>query len=172
MTGKMSYHANVHAARRLLDEIMPRVWRRRPDARLLIVGRNPPRALRRRARDAAGPVTVTGTVFDMRPYLHQAAVAVAPLVYGAGVQNKVLEAMASGLAVVASPCALAGLSPEASEGALCAEGSCGLAEHIADLLDRPDRAEALGRAGRAFVERHHRWDAMAERLQEVYAQLR
>jgi glycosyltransferase involved in cell wall biosynthesis len=122
----MSYHANVTAASHLIQDIMPRIWKHRPEVKLLIAGKNPPRSLvelaasarkhepvsRRPAVASTPAVTVTGSVPDMRPYLNRATISVAPLLYGAGIQNKVLEAMACATPVVASPRAVSALSAQ------------------------------------------------------------
>jgi glycosyltransferase involved in cell wall biosynthesis len=94
-TGKMSYHANLAAALDLIRDIMPRIWAHRPEVRVQIVGRNPPAWLRRAARDPR--VEIVGTVPDLRPYLARATLAVCPLRYAVGIQNKVLEARPWGL---------------------------------------------------------------------------
>ncbi|MEZ4555388.1 MAG: glycosyltransferase [Caldilineaceae bacterium] len=90
-SGKMSYHANVTAAVHLVEEIMPRVWARHPDVEIWIVGKDPAAAVTALATTGAAweehtplpprAVVVTGTVADLRPYLQQATVAVAPLVW-------------------------------------------------------------------------------------------
>ena len=97
ISGKMSYHANVTAALHLVEGIMPLVWRERPGVKVTIVGANPPRPIRQLAQRFPGQVEVTGTVPDVRPYLRRASLAAAPVPYGAGIQNKVLEAMALSL---------------------------------------------------------------------------
>ena len=92
-TGKMSYHANLAAALDLVNQILPHVWAVRSDVQLVIAGKDPPKEL---VALAANPsITVTGTVPDLRPYLAQATVSVLPIRYGAGIQNKLLEAMES-----------------------------------------------------------------------------
>ena len=106
-TGAMDYPPNTDAALYLIDEILPRVRREIPTAHLSIVGRDPVPALVR-AGDAEG-VTVTGLVPDVRPYLTAAAVFAAPLRFGAGIQNKILEALAMGVPTVAGPNGAAGL---------------------------------------------------------------
>jgi polysaccharide biosynthesis protein PslH len=99
-TGSMDYYPNVDAVTFFYREVFPYIRGSFPQARLVIAGRNPARAVRRLARDPA--VLVTGAVSDMRPYLRGASAAVAPLRVACGVQNKILEAMAMGLVVAVS----------------------------------------------------------------------
>ncbi len=106
-TGAMDYPPNTDAALYLIREILPRVRREIPAVHLSIVGRDPVPALVRAG--AVEGVSVTGLVPDVRPYLTAAAVFAAPLRFGAGIQNKVLEALAMGVPTVASPNGAAGL---------------------------------------------------------------
>jgi len=165
--GRMSYHANVAAAEHLVEHIMPLVWSARPSARVLIVGADPVASVEALAR-ADARVTVTGGVPDVRPYLRRAALAVCPVVYGAGIQNKVLEAMACGTPVVASPAACEALTAQAGADLAQANGAEPFAKEIVRLLaDEPARRN-LGAAGRRFVEREHDWNLVVTRLEELY----
>lgn len=168
MTGKMSYHANVTAAQYLIGEIMPRVWRETPDTLLQVVGQNPPAQLHRLAREAKGPVQITGTVSDLRPYLRSAAVAVAPILYGAGIQNKLLEAMAIATPVIATPVALEGLAIRPDEDALVAANAEEFCRQIVRLESDPELARQIGRNGRRYVESNHDWRQVAGELESVY----
>jgi glycosyltransferase involved in cell wall biosynthesis len=168
MSGKMSYHANVTAARYLVEEIMPLVWSRRPEVRVVIVGKNPSRQVRTLGTVRRGAVSVTGEVPDIRPYLTRATVAVAPLVYGAGIQNKVLEAMSSGTPVVASPQATAALAAEDGREVLVGETPARFADGILALLENRELCESVGRSGRKYAENHHCWDAVAAGLESIY----
>ena len=165
-TGKMSYHANVAAVLDLAQEVMPRVWQTAPETRLCIVGKDPSEAVRALAKDPR--ITVTGTVPDIRPYLARAAIAVSPIRYGVGIQNKVLEAMAMGTPVVCTPQACSALAVEPGRDLLTGSSPDALARHILDLLSSPARRAELGRAGRRFVEMHHSWDAQTATLERVY----
>jgi polysaccharide biosynthesis protein PslH len=165
-SGKMSYHANVTAALHLARDIMPLVWRRRPQATLTIVGHNPPAAVRGLAGDAR--IVVTGSVGDVRPYLQRAAAAMAPMPYGAGIQNKVLEAMACATPVVASPQATAALQTVAGEHLLLAGSAGECAKAVLRLLDDTDLQQRIGHAGRRYVEERHNWDDVVARLESVY----
>jgi sugar transferase (PEP-CTERM/EpsH1 system associated) len=99
-TGSMDYFPNIDAVTFFYQSVFPRIREQMPEARFVIAGRNPSREILRIARDPA--VLVTGTVSDMRPYLLGASASVAPLRVARGVQNKILEAMAMGVPVVAS----------------------------------------------------------------------
>jgi glycosyltransferase involved in cell wall biosynthesis len=92
MTGAMDYWPNVDAATWFAANVLPQLRAAWPRVRFYVVGMRPAAAV----RALAGPhVVVTGSVADVRPYLAHAAVAVAPLRIARGIQNKVLEAMAS-----------------------------------------------------------------------------
>jgi glycosyltransferase involved in cell wall biosynthesis len=168
-SGKMSYHANEAAVLHLLRDIMPLVWARRPETRLVIAGKDPSRELLRLGAELAPRVEVTGFVPDMRTYLRSASVAVAPLVYGAGSQYKVLEAMALGTPVVAVPRAVAPLEALAGRDVVVARDGAEFAGAIVSLLADRARRDAVGLAGRAFVERHHDWNRIAAGLESTYA---
>ncbi len=90
---------------------------------------------------------ITGTVADLRPYLQQATVAAAPIPYGAGIQNKVLEAMACGAPVVASPQASSALQTQAGRDLLVADNAAGFAANLLQLLDPASRTQRVGPGG-------------------------
>lgn len=166
-SGKMSYHANVTAALFLVQEIMPRVWARHPHVQVQIVGAQPTAAVR--ALATGDPrVTVTGWVPDLRPYLQQATLAVAPVLYSAGIQNKVLEAMACATPVVTTPQAVAALQVDLAAEVAVAPDADGLAQAVVQLLEDPARRRQLGQNGRAYVERCHSWTAAVSRLEVIY----
>lgn len=169
-SGKMSYHANEAAALFLLREIMPLVWQRRPEARVIVAGAYPSARLRAWRRDPR--IEVTGYVPDLRPYLGRASVAVAPLRYGVGIQNKVLEAMAMGTPVITARQATVALQARPGVEILVADDAQTYADQIVYLLNNPERGEILGQAGRRYVERHHNWDSSAARLEQCYAEAR
>lgn len=166
-SGRMSYHANVAAALRLAQRILPRVRAAQPEARLVIVGRDPPHIVRALADESNG-VTVTGAVHDLAEYVRRADVAAAPLVYGAGVQNKVLEAMACGTPVVADPLATRALDPSCADALLVAAEDDDFAEQILRLFEDRSLRQRLAESGRAFVEKFHSWDGAAAQLEELY----
>lgn len=168
-SGKMSYHANVAAALDLATQVMPRVWEGLPEARLFIVGKDPTPALL--ALTADPRITVTGTVPDMRPYLTQATVAISPIRYGVGIQNKVLEAMAMATPVVSTPQAVSALQVQAGQDVLVAETPETMAQASITLLSDQSLRQRLGQAGRRYVEIHHDWNRAAEKLESIYREV-
>ena len=166
-TGKLSYHANQAALRWLLTAIWPRIRATRPDACLIVAGSEPPAWAERQAgRDG---VRIVANPPTMQPLLAAARVALAPLVYSVGIQNKVLEAMAYGLPVVASPTAAAGLLPAAHGCFGSADDTEAFAMQTAALFDDTTRAETLGRSGQEYVRTWHSWTAAARQFEALYA---
>jgi glycosyltransferase involved in cell wall biosynthesis len=166
ISGKMSYHANITMAVQFIQQVMPLVWERHLECQVWIVGKDP----RREVLALQGPkVTVTGTVPHLPPYLQRATLAVAPVAYGAGIQNKVLEAMACTTPVVASSQAVSALQVEPGRDLFVAEEPGEFAEAIVRLLEDANLRRQLGQAGRNYVEVNHNWARVAERLEGLYA---
>ena len=188
LSGKMSYHANVAAARYLVRDIMPRVWAQRPDVKLYIVGKDPPKEITKLKSpifnlqspisnfesaicNPKSEIVITGHVPDIRPYLTQATIAVCPVLYSAGIQNKVLEAMAMGIPVVATPQSCAALEVTNRENILIAEEAEEFAQRVLELLDDEGLRERMGRNARRYAEQHHDWRDVAQRLEEIYQEV-
>jgi glycosyltransferase involved in cell wall biosynthesis len=166
--GRMSYHANVSAVAFLVDAVLPRMWRVRPDVRLNVVGEDPDPRLYRWAAASGGRITVTGTVADVRPYVAQATIAVCPVPYAVGIQNKVLEAMAMATATVCTPAAVRALTARDGHELLVGADADAFAGQALSLLDDAARRERLGTAARQYVERAHDWRASGEQLEAIY----
>ena len=161
-TGTMDYRPNIDAVAWFAETVLPQLRPRWPGLRFAIVGANPAPEVQR----LAGPdVLVSGRVADVRPWLAHAAVAVAPLRIARGIQNKVLEAMALGVPVVASPQAFEGVRAEAGRDLLVADGAAATAATIAAVLDGGH--PALGVAGRQAMEAGYGWPATLARLEAL-----
>jgi glycosyltransferase involved in cell wall biosynthesis len=167
-TGVMNYAPNEDAAIYLIDQILPLLRHAIPNIELLIVGRDPAPALKERAQRHP-EVTVTGFVDDVRAYLERAAVFVAPLRYGSGIQNKVLEAMAMEVPVVTTSLAAAGLRVDGAgePPVLVADGEKEFAERVIALLGQKEERHRLAGEGRRFVENHFIWSRSAAKLEEM-----
>ncbi len=168
LSGKMSYHANITMAVHLVREVMPLVWAKRPDATVTIVGKDPSPEVRALADHPA--VTVTGTVPDLRPYMLRATVAVAPITYGAGIQNKVLEAMACATPVVATTQAVSALVTVEGRDLLTGDDPERFAQAILRLLEDKKLRDHLSAAGHKYVSSYHDWSAVAGRLEAQYTE--
>jgi sugar transferase (PEP-CTERM/EpsH1 system associated) len=168
-TGQMNYRPNVEGVCWFVRQVWSTLRRGWPALTFAIVGRNPAPVVRRLA-EVPG-VSVTGAVPDIRPYLAAATIAVAPLFIGRGIQNKVLEAMASGLPVVASPMAVEGLDVQVGADLLQADTPEKWVERLGQLLsDEPGR-RAMGQAARRIVQDRYIWSARMAPLTAVCNEL-
>jgi glycosyltransferase involved in cell wall biosynthesis len=161
----MDYYPNQECMFEFCADTLPRIRVRRPDVKLLIVGADPSPAVKRLGEIPG--VTVTGSVPDVRPYLHRAALMVAPLNIARGTQNKILEAMAAGVPVVTSKTAAGGVDALEWEHFLVAVTSGDCAQAVLHVLEDPTERRRLAAAGRARVLSHHSWPASMKRLDGI-----
>lgn len=163
--GVLSTVANEAAALTLVDDVLPRVRVTHPNARAMVIGKDPGRALLRRRSDT---VEVTGAVPELRAALAKVSVYVAALDRGSGIKNKVLEAMAAGLPVVATPRAVDGIHCDA--GIVVADSVAGIADAASCLLAEGTERRRLGRAGRTCAEASS-WAASAAALEDLWCEV-
>jgi glycosyltransferase involved in cell wall biosynthesis len=107
-------------------------------------------------------------VTDIADYLRRATIAVAPLRYGAGIQNKILEAMACGTPVVTNRQAIGSISAVDGVDLLIANDPNEFAHSIMGLLADDIKREAIGMSGRKYVQFNHDWVNIAAQLEAVY----
>jgi sugar transferase (PEP-CTERM/EpsH1 system associated) len=163
--GRMDYYPNQECMFDFCARTLPLLHARRPSLKLMIVGADPsPRV--RRLGELPG-VSVTGSVADVRPYLQRSALMIAPLNIARGTQNKILEAMASGVPVVTSRVAAGGVDAADPEHFLAASSPDEYAAAILRILDDPVERQRLSRAGRARMLSHHSWDKSMQRLDAI-----
>ena len=163
MTGNMGYAPNVDAAQYLAAEVLPLVRDEIPNVTLSIVGADPPAAVRDLANDPA--IEVTGRVPDLRVYMNRAAVAVAPIRIGAGLQNKVLEGMSMGLPVVTTTIGNEGIQAVDGEKLFVADSPDLFAKRITELLRDARLRERVGAAARNFILSDWTWETFLTRLE-------
>jgi glycosyltransferase involved in cell wall biosynthesis len=166
--GSFVHPPNVDGAIRLAREIFPAVRARVPSARLEIVGDAPPAAVRRLAEEA---VVVTGRVPDTWPHIEAAAIVAAPLRLGGGMRVKVLEALAAGKALVATPRAVAGLELEPGIHAAVGERDAELADALVELLEDPARRRRMGAAAREWARDRLDWRHAIAAYERLYDSL-
>ena len=164
--GVMNYAPNDQGMRWFISEVWPIVKRQRPDATLAVVGADPHRSFE--ALCAGDPaIEVTGRVPDVRPWLWESAVGIAPLHVARGLQNKALEAIAAGLPIVITPAVADGLPAEALPAALVAQSREDFAQQVLQLLSlTPDARRA--RASAAALGAMH-WANTLRPLSELLA---
>jgi sugar transferase (PEP-CTERM/EpsH1 system associated) len=167
-SGKMSYEPNAEAVIWFATNVFPVLKSRNPSVEFLVVGSNPPQQVKELA-DTQG-ISVTGYVDDIRPYLESSVVAVVPMQIAVGIQNKILEAMALELPVVATPIATRPFGPGFS-GIIEAETADETAEEVLRLLNNPQAAADIGRKGREEVLRDFSWQRSVNELEKIYEEL-
>jgi glycosyltransferase involved in cell wall biosynthesis len=160
----MDYHPNIDAVRYFATEVFPIVRRRHPDAKFVIVGGSPTQRVRKLSQREN--VRVTGFVDRPEKYLVRATVVTAPMRYGTGLQNKVLEGMAVGRPVVTTSLGADGIRAEPGRHLLVAETGQEMADTILELFEDPARRLRIGDAARQRIRERYTWEAAAEPLHE------
>jgi glycosyltransferase involved in cell wall biosynthesis len=163
--GNFAYAPNVMAALSLANDVLPRVLASIPDARLALVGADPPSEV---AALASNCVEVTGLVPDVQPYLGRAQAFVAPIGAGAGAKNKILEALAAGLPVVTTPLGCEGFAVNAGEHLLIGTTAAEIADATVRILRDSSLADRLGAAGRQLVRARYTWPDIVARYEMLY----
>jgi polysaccharide biosynthesis protein PslH len=165
--GDLSWPPNADGVRWLVSKVWPEVRRRRPAARLRIVGRDAPADL---LRAAGADIQLPGEGGDARDHWREAAVGVVPLLSGGGTRLKVLEAAASGVPVVSTRIGAEGLDFSDEDEILRRDDAEGFAAAIASLLSDPDAARRKAEAARVRVEREYGWEEIGLRFARALAE--
>ena len=168
-TGGMNMFANRDAVMHFLKDIWPLIVTQHPDLRFYAVGQDPPRELMALA-EADPRIEVTGFVDDIRPFVRKSAVYIVPLRIGGGTRLKVLDAMASGKAIVSTSIGCEGIDARDGEHLITADSPDAFARETIALLRSPERRATLGRAARQFVVNRYSWRTVADHLIDTYVQ--
>jgi len=166
-SGAMDSRSNIDGITFLMDEVWPLVVAARPDARMRVVGRNPPAALVAKAERLGLAWSFTGFVDDIRPHVLAGDVAVIPLRVGSGTRLKAFEAMALGRPVVSTPLGMEGLDVQAGTHFLAADGGPAFAAAILRLLDAPALRRAIATAARAELEARFSWTQVGRQFEAI-----
>lgn len=167
-TGNMDYAPNVDAVIYFVNEVLPIIHQRFPDTRFVIAGQRPVEKVLNLAGDK---VVVTGFVKDLAEMYDNASVVVAPLRFGAGTQNKVLEAMAMGIPVVCSAIGFKGLGIENGEGAIMQPEKEGFAQAVISLLSSADERRRVGEKGKEIITTRFDWNVISAQLEQYFKQI-
>lgn len=161
----MSYYPNIDGALFLINKIFPKIKKSIAHAKLYIVGQNPPSAVKKFNGD---DIIVTGFVPDIKAEYLRSVVAVAPIRFGAGTLNKILEPMALGIPVVATSVATEGLPLKQGKDVLVADSPDDFAQSVINVLNDKKLQRTIGTNAQSIVRNRYDWKKIAERLETIY----
>jgi sugar transferase (PEP-CTERM/EpsH1 system associated) len=167
-TGAMNYFPNIDGVSYFHRDIWPLVKEHIQDVRFIVAGMSPPPKIRALASE---DTTITGFISDVRDYLSQATVCVVPLRIAKGIQNKILEAMAMGIPVVATTAANAGIKARDKHQILVANSPEDFARSVLMLLKDSQLRQTIADNARQFVQENFSWSKNLSKLDELIAQL-
>lgn len=162
--GNMNYPPNVESAEYLVNKILPLVFKKRPDIKVLISGANPSKRVLSLQSEK---VTVSGWLKDVRESFAKSKILVAPMLTSTGLQNKLLEAMAMQIPCITSALANNALGAEDGKNILIADTPGKYAGHILSLLTDENKAREIGVNGYSFVTQNYRWEKANEKLEKI-----
>jgi len=162
--GAMYRTFNIQAVRWFLEEVWPQVTARVPQARFLVVGYDPPPEIL--ACHDGKQLIVTGFVEDVAPWYRAAAVFVSPMRVAGGLLQKLIDALAAGVPVVATPVSNHGVGATPGQHLLIADDAQDFADAVVRLLEDPAERERLAQAGQAFVRERYDLEAAIDRWEE------
>ncbi len=164
--GALSFYANRQAVDHFTEDILPLIQNARPKAHLLVTGRSDMLAPDDPLRTNRS-VSLTGYVPDIRPVVQGACVCAVPLRQGGGTRLKILEAMALGVPVVATPTAAEGIDAVGGEHLIIANTAPEFAAAVLRLMDRPEERTRIAQGGRRLVEAQYGWRALGTQLAQI-----
>lgn len=167
-TGNMDYAPNVDAVLYFASDVFPLIKQSMPDVKFVIAGQRPIDKVK--ALDNQNDIQVTGFIPELSEMYNSASVVVAPLRFGAGTQNKVLEAMAMGIPVVCSNIGFEGLGIQDGEGAYMRTDATSFAAQVVELLKDAQLRESVGKKGVEVIQKNFSWDTVSNTLEQYLKQ--
>jgi len=167
-TGNMDYAPNIDAVNYFVAEILPVIKDQFPTIKFIIAGQRPVKSVLALANEH---VVVTGFVKDFQSVYRSASIVVAPLRFGAGTQNKVLEAMAMAVPVVCTHIGFQGLGVASGEGVYMESNKEAFTNRILTLLGNNAIRKSVGEKGMQVVQSKFDWKKVAQQLQDYFTAL-
>jgi len=164
--GSMDWLPNSDGVNYFVREILPQIWRRKPDCSLAVVGRSPSPDIQALAHQEPR-IQVTGTVPDVRPWLWGASVSIVPLRIGGGTRLKIYEAMAAGTATVSTTIGAEGLDVSHPGNVRLADTPDAFAEQCVTLLQDSRQRETTAAAALELVSSRFSWDVVAAEFEKL-----
>ncbi len=164
-TGNMGYHPNVQACKFLVNHVLPNI---KTKVRVCLAGTEPSREVQALESEY---VTVTGYVHDIKDYLSQAKIFVAPLFSGSGLQNKLLESMAMGMPTITTSLANNALKAKNGEQIVVCDNKMAFAQAIENLINNPRVAEQIGKNGRNYIKNTFDWQVSNSLLEKAFKRI-
>lgn len=169
-TGNMGYFPNINAVCWFVEQVWPLIKEQYPTAEFYIVGANPhPKVIA--LADAHRSIYVTGYVEQIQEYLLKATISVVPMQAGSGMQFKVIEAMATGAPVVATPFALGGLDVTHEQHLLIAETPANFADSVVQLLNDENLQTTIAASAYTLVVEKFSWETVVAALDDLYTKI-
>ncbi len=161
-TGNMGYHPNIVAAEYLVNNILPNLLEDYGPIKICLAGTNPASEVKKLASEN---IEVTGFVEDLRPYLANSKLFVAPLFSGSGLQNKLLESMAMGIPSFTTRLANNALGAEDEKHLIVCNDVMNFSKKIIYLLKNKDEADKIGQGGRQYIKDNFSWETFSDQLE-------
>jgi polysaccharide biosynthesis protein PslH len=168
-TGNMDYAPNVDAVVYFVSTILPLIRLKFPSVKFVIAGQRPVKQVMDLANEH---IHITGFVKDIAASYNDASVVVAPLRFGAGTQNKVLEAMAMGVPVVCSHIGFGGLGIQSGQGAIMQKEPGAFAQSVIELLSSEETRRKVGEQGIDVIRNNYDWDKIALKLEGYFKEVK
>jgi glycosyltransferase involved in cell wall biosynthesis len=166
ITGTLFYFANIDSVRFYDEDILPTLRKEFPSLETQIIGTRPKKEIKK--LDGKKGITICADVPRMEDYLFQDDIYLCPLRVAAGVRNKLLEAMSSGMPIVTTKLGAEGLDVKHEKEVLFAETPDEYVSAVKRLLESKQLCQQLGKNGRRYVEEKHTIDVLGKKLEELY----
>lgn len=167
-TGTMAYQPNSAGMLYFLEEIFPTILWEIPEAKVYVVGKNPPQELKNHASDK---VVVTGMVDDVRPYVDRSSAVIVPLLAGSGTRLKILEAFSMKKPIVTTTIGCEGIDAVHGESAMIADEPEAFARNVVELLQNTELQRKLSANGYELARSCYDWSIIGNQIEAVYQNL-